>query len=96
MALGFYVNKSEADTVGLSKSMKTTKKLVCFFKTLISKRMFDDLENPMSLDLRRININEESELNWWSKEFKVSKEQLKEAVDSVGTFPGAVKYYLMK
>ena len=49
MARGLYVNKSEADTVGLSKSVKTTKKLVCFFKTLISKRMFDDLENPISL-----------------------------------------------
>ena len=58
--------------------------------------MFDNSEKPIPSDLRRININEESELNWWSKEFKVSKEQLKEAVDSVGTFVGAVKYYLMK
>lgn len=58
--------------------------------------MLDNSEKPISFDLRRININEESELNWWSKEFKVSKEQLKEAVDSVGGFVGAVKYYLMK
>jgi Protein of unknown function (DUF3606) len=57
--------------------------------------MFDNSEKPIPSDLR-ININEESELNRWSKEFKVSKEQLKEAVDSVGTFAGAVKYYLMK
>jgi hypothetical protein len=27
---------------------------------------------------------------------RVSKEVLKEAVDSVGAFPGAVKYYLTK
>jgi len=47
-------------------------------------------------DPERININEELELNFWSNEFKVSQEELKEAVDSVGTFPGAVKYYLMK
>jgi hypothetical protein len=47
-------------------------------------------------DPERINIAEELELNFWSNEFKVSKEQLKEAVDSVGAFPGAVKYYLMK
>ena len=47
-------------------------------------------------DPERININEEMELSFWSNEFKVSKEALKEAVDSVGTFPGAVKYYLLK
>ena len=47
-------------------------------------------------DPERININEELELSFWSNEFKVSKEALKEAVDSVGTFPGAVKYYLLK
>ena len=58
--------------------------------------MLDNSEKPISFDLRKININEESELNWWSKEFKVLKEQLKEAVDSVGGFVGAVKYYLMK
>jgi Protein of unknown function (DUF3606) len=43
-----------------------------------------------------ININEELDLSWWSNEFKVSIKQLKEAIDSVGNFPGAVKYYLMK
>ncbi|HEY6978428.1 MAG TPA: DUF3606 domain-containing protein [Chitinophagaceae bacterium] len=58
--------------------------------------MLDNSEKPTPSDLRRINIYEESELNWWSNEFKVSKEQIKEAVDSVGTFAGAVKYYLMK
>jgi hypothetical protein len=58
--------------------------------------MSDDKEKRIPRDKKNININEESELNWWSNEFKVSKEQLKEAVDSVGTFPGAVKYYLMK
>jgi hypothetical protein len=47
-------------------------------------------------DPERINITEELELNFWSNEFKVSEEQLKEAVDSVGAFPGAVRYYLMK
>jgi hypothetical protein len=58
--------------------------------------MSDNFEKPTPSDPKRININEESELNWWSNEFKVSKEQIKEAVDSVGAFPGAVRYYLMK
>ena len=58
--------------------------------------MLDDSEKRTPSDLKRININEELELNWWSNELKVSKERIKEAVDSVGTFPGAVKYYLMK
>jgi hypothetical protein len=58
--------------------------------------MFEDVREYVPRDWNRINIDEESELTWWSKEFRVSVEQLKEAVDSVGSFPGAVKYYLKK
>ena len=56
----------------------------------------NETDKRIPKDPERININEEIELNWWSNEFKVSKEQLMEAIDSVGCFPGAVKYYLMK
>ena len=58
--------------------------------------MLSDTDRLIPEDPERINISVESELNWWSNELKVSKEQLKEAVDSVGAFPGAVKYYLTK
>lgn len=60
------------------------------------KIMLNDTDRQVPANPESININEELELNWWSKEFKVSADQLKEAVDSVGNFPGAVKYYLMK
>lgn len=56
----------------------------------------NETDKRIPIDPEKININEEIELNWWSKELKVSIEQLMEAVDSVGCFPGAVKYYLMK
>jgi hypothetical protein len=56
----------------------------------------NETNKHVPLDPEKININEEFELNFWSNEFKVSKEQLMEAIDSVGSFPGAVKYYLMK
>jgi hypothetical protein len=56
----------------------------------------NETNKHVPLDPEKININEELEINFWSNEFKVSKEQLMEAVDSVGCFPGAVKYYLMK
>jgi len=58
--------------------------------------MPDNLNNCVPRDPERININEELELNWWSNEFKVPVEQIEEAVDSVGAFPGAVKYYLKR
>lgn len=58
--------------------------------------MLNEANNYIQDESEMININEESELNRWSKEFKVSIEQLKEAIDSVGGFPGAVKYYLSK
>ena len=58
--------------------------------------MWNETDRRVPANPESININEELELSWWSNEFKVSTEQLKEAVDSVGNFPGAVKYYLMK
>jgi hypothetical protein len=58
--------------------------------------MLNDTDRRIPANPESININEELELSWWSNEFKVSTEQLKEAVDSVGSFPGAVKYYLLK
>ena len=39
----------------------------------------NETDKRIPKDPERININEEIELNWWSNEFKVSKEQLMEA-----------------
>jgi hypothetical protein len=46
--------------------------------------MADDLENRGSKDRSRININEDWELAYWSKQFGVSPTQLKAAVEKVG------------
>ncbi len=42
--------------------------------------MSDDRSNRGPQDRSRINVNEGYELDYWSKKFGVTKEQLKEAV----------------
>lgn len=57
--------------------------------------MSDDLSKK-PLDSTRIDVNEDWELDHWSKKFGVTKEQLKEAVETVGTSAAAVQKYLGK
>lgn len=57
--------------------------------------MSDDLSKKQ-LDATRIDVNEDWELDEWSKKFGVTKEQLKEAVEAVGTSAVAVQKYLGK
>lgn len=57
--------------------------------------MSDDL-NKKPLDATRIDVNQEWELDEWSKKFGVTKQQLKEAVEAVGTSAAAVQKYLGK
>jgi len=47
-------------------------------------------------DRERININEYYELRDWSKKFGVSREELKKAVQKVGTSAEAVRKQLGK
>lgn len=58
--------------------------------------MSDDLSKRRPQDATKVNVNESWELNYWSKEFGVTKERLKEAVKAVGTSVTAVKRYLGK
>lgn len=58
--------------------------------------MPDDPNKRRPRDSKRISITEEWELSWWSKELGVTKEKIKEAVDTVGTSVDAVKKYLKK
>ena len=51
-------------------------------------------ENPIVPDFRRVNVHEEHELNYWTKEFGVSEKELRQAVMDVGTSAEAVKKYL--
>lgn len=58
--------------------------------------MSDDLSKRRPQDATKVNVNESWELDYWSKEFGVTKERLKEAVKAVGTSVAAVKKYLGK
>ncbi|ULR90284.1 DUF3606 domain-containing protein [Comamonas sp. B21-038] len=56
--------------------------------------MSDDKTKPGGQDRTRINVNEDYELRDWSKKFNVSPEQLKAAVQAVGTRAAAVEQHL--
>jgi hypothetical protein len=56
----------------------------------------DDKTKTGSPDSKFINVNEDYEVAYWTKEFGVSTEKLKEAVKAAGTSVSAVKEYLNK
>ena len=58
--------------------------------------MSDDKSKTGKQDRERINVNEDYELRDWSKKFEVSKEELRKAVQSVGTSAEAVRKHLGK
>lgn len=58
--------------------------------------MSDDLKNRGYQDRARINVNEDHELRYWTKELAVSEAQLKEAVKAVGVSVEAVKKHLQR
>ena len=54
-------------------------------------QMPDDLENRGPEDRKRININEPWELDWWSKELGLTKDQLRAAVRKFGNMADKVR-----
>jgi hypothetical protein len=56
----------------------------------------DNKKDTGSPDRDRINVHEDYELQEWSKSLGVTKEQLKEAVEAVGTSADKVREYLKK
>lgn len=58
--------------------------------------MSDDLSKKRPQDATKVNVNESWELEYWSKKFGVTKDQLKNAVKAVGVSAAAVKKYLGK
>jgi len=56
--------------------------------------MPDDRAQRGGQDRDRIDIHEDHELRHWSKKFDVTPEQIKEAVDAVGTRASEVELYL--
>jgi len=56
--------------------------------------MSDDKKNVGSPDRDRINVHEAYEVQYWTKRFGVSAEQLKAAVAAVGPTSKAVEQHL--
>lgn len=56
--------------------------------------MTDNRQERGPQDRSRINVNEDYELQYWSKEFDVSPEQLIKAVESVGVSADKVRAHL--
>lgn len=58
--------------------------------------MTENFSQRMPLDVTRINIFEQMELNWWTHQLNVSQSRLAEAVRAVGVSVESVKRYLGK
>ena len=58
--------------------------------------MSDDTNNRGPQDRQRINVNEDYEVRWWTKELGVSEEQLRAAVAQAGVMADAVRAQLSR
>lgn len=58
--------------------------------------MTDDKNNTGSPDRDRINVNEDYEVQYWTKTLGVTAAQLREAVKAVGPTSAAVREHLGK
>lgn len=58
--------------------------------------MADNLDNRGPRDASQINVHEVWELDYWSKKFGVSRDELKSAVAKVGVAASAVEAHFRK
>jgi hypothetical protein len=56
--------------------------------------MVDDLKNRGPADRDRVNLNEDWEVRYWTGKFRVTKEQLGDAVRAVGSMSADVERHL--
>ena len=56
--------------------------------------MSDNLQNRGSQDRSRINMSEQWEVDYWTKELGVTKEELEKAVKTAGSSADAVRQHL--
>lgn len=56
--------------------------------------MADDLKQTGRQDDQRINVEQDHELSYWSKELGVSREQLRSAVQNAGSLVKDVRQHL--
>jgi hypothetical protein len=58
--------------------------------------MSDDLDKRGQMDRIRINVNEEHEVRYWTEELGVTREELEQAVKTVGVMVEDVRKHLRK
>ncbi|MDR6936663.1 MULTISPECIES: DUF3606 domain-containing protein [unclassified Luteibacter] len=58
--------------------------------------MSDDKTKRGPADAKRINVNEDYEVQYWTKELGISREQLTEAVKRVGPIAEDVRAHLRR
>ena len=58
--------------------------------------MADDTTRNTPQDRLRINVHERYELDYWSKELGISRDELKRAVSKAGVMTSDVRNYLRK
>ena len=56
--------------------------------------MADDLKQTGRADDQRINVDQDHELSYWSKELGVSREELRRAVEQAGPVVKNVRQHL--
>jgi hypothetical protein len=56
--------------------------------------MADDLKQTGRQDDQRINLDQDHEVNYWSKELGVSRDELRRAVEQAGPMVKAVRQHL--
>jgi hypothetical protein len=58
--------------------------------------MADDLKQTGRQDDQRINVEQDHELSYWSKELGVSRERLRQAVEQAGPLVKDVRQHLSR
>lgn len=56
--------------------------------------VYKPLKNPEDAFL--VHINEEWEIIYWCKKFDCNKEELLQAIDTVGNSPTDIKFYFLR
>ena len=82
--------------VGCSLARNETCGLLAFAMVDEETCMSDDLSNRGPQDRSRINLAEDHEVRYWTKELGITEAQLRAAVQAVGVSATAVRAHLGK
>jgi Protein of unknown function (DUF3606) len=68
-------------------------------RAMVFTRRYRMVDNPNlrnGQDPKRVNVHQEHEVRWWTQKWGVSREDLENAVQAVGTSVNKVEAYLNK